>query len=235
MDPITAMIIMALGGAISGGTQLGFGLADRAKGRRLEDQAGDRPDYAIPESVDKAIQMYQQMASGGLPGEGAMKQDIQGQTAQSVGRAGQLADSPVAALTAMGAAQQREASALRDLQVRASQYQAQARQNYAQSVGQRAGYEQEQWRQNQLMPWEIQMNRAMQFQTGGAGNIMGGADALGSTMAQAGGALGTWGMYENMYPDWGGSQGAEFSQGINPASWGNVPPQGNNPNANYYG
>jgi hypothetical protein len=194
------MTLMGGGALLKGGSQLYQGVRDKREGDRLEAQAGERPEYQIPESVDKMIGLYRQMAEQGLPGQGLMEQGIQAQTARTIGAAGQLADSPVAALSALGGAQDREMNALRDLQVRASQYRAQAQQGYASAVGSRSQYEDERWRQNQLMPWEIDMNRSMQLQTQGKGNIMGGIDSIGSGMVQAGSAFGTASMYNGMYP-----------------------------------
>lgn len=204
MEPISMGLMLALmgaGSALKGGSQIFQGIKDKREGQAIEEAAGDRPEYEIPESVDKMIEMYRQMSQTGLPGEDIMKQDIQSQTARTAGTAGQLADSSVGALTALGGAQQREAQALRDLQVRSAQYRQQNQQNYAQAVGSRSQYEQEQWRQNQLLPWEIDMNRAMQLQTQGRGNIMGGIDSIGSGMVQAGSAYGTAQIYKNMYPN----------------------------------
>jgi hypothetical protein len=166
----------------------------------MEEEAGDRPAYQIPESVDKMIEMYRQASQTGLPGEDIMKGDIQAQTARTAGMAGQIGDSSVGALTVLNAAQQRESQALRDLHVRSAQYRQQNKQNYIQAVGSRSQYEDQAWQQNQLLPWEIQMNRAMQYQTQGTGNIMGGLDSLGAGMAQAGSAYGTASIYDRMYP-----------------------------------
>lgn len=167
-------------------TQLLFGLQDRRKGMELEAQAGERPQYEIPESVDKMISMYRQMAQGGMPGEDLARGDIQASTARTATTAGQLADSPIAALTALGGAQQRELGALRDLQQRASMYRSQMQQGYAGVVGNRANFEQEQWRQNQLLPWEIDMNRAMGFQSSGAANIVGGISGMEDSFKEVG-------------------------------------------------
>lgn len=204
-------------GGLGSLAQMGFGIADRVKGKRLEQQAGDRPEYDIPESVDKMIGMYGQMANAGLPGQDLMAQDIQASTARTVGRAGQLADSSVGALGALGAAQEQELGSMRDLQTRAAQYQAQARQNYANAVGQRAQYEDQEWRQNELLPWETTMNRAMGLQSGGAGNIMGAADNLGAMGASAGSYMAGQGMMNAMYPNYGGGQvaGTGYGAGAN--------------------
>lgn len=195
MDPSTLLSLLSggstgLGGLIKGGTQMFQGLADTRKGKRLEEEAGERPEFDIPESVDQVIRMYEQMSRSGLPGQDLMQQDIQASTARTATTAGQLADSPIAALTALGGAQQRELSALRDLQTRAASYQAQARQGLAGAHQMKAGYETEQWRQNQLLPWEIGMNRAMQLQTAGRGNMMAAADTFGSMFALGGEAMG---------------------------------------------
>jgi hypothetical protein len=225
MDPLSIGIALAAGGnLLQAIPQFVYGIQDRRKGKAMEEEVGERPQYTIPKSVDQMIGMYGQMAAQGLPGEDLMKQDIQAQTARTVGSAAQLADSPIGALTALGAAKEREMGALRDLQARASQYRAQTQQNYAQAVGQRSGYEQEQWRQNQLLPWEIDMNRAVQLQSQGAGNVMGGFDALGAGLAGAGSTMATAGMYQGMMPNYGpaatGVYGTQFVPGV-----GDITPQ----------
>lgn len=212
MDPSTLLSLLSggstgLGGLIKGGTQMFQGLADTRKGKRLEEEAGERPEFDIPESVDQVIRMYEQMSRSGLPGQDLMQQDIQASTARTATTAGQLADSPIAALTALGGAQQRELSALRDLQTRAASYQAQARQGLAGAHQMKAGYETEQWRQNQLLPWEIGMNRAMQLQTAGRGNMMAAADTFGSMFALGGEAAG------GMAQQGGGNMSQPVAQG----------------------
>jgi len=186
--------LMAAGGLLKGGTQLGFGIADRRKGKQMEAAAGDRPEYEIPESVSKALSLYEQMASGGLPGYSQSKADIEASTARTIGSASQLADSPVGALTALGGAKDRELAEYRDLNRRAEQFAFQSNQALAGAYGQQAAYQDEAWRQNQLLPWEIAMNRSMQLQTSGGNNIQGAMDSFGSTMATMGSGIASYGM-----------------------------------------
>ena len=223
MEPATAMILGQVANLASQGFNIYQGIKDVRKGNQLEEQAGERPQYEVPDSLDKMIQMYQTMSNQGLPGQGQMERSIQDQTARSVSQAAQLADSPVAALTALNSAQQREAGALRDLQTRAAAYRAQAQQNYAQATGQRAQYEDQQWRQNQLLPWEINMNRAMQLQTQGRGNIMQGIGNTGAGAAQGATDWSRMQTYKGMEPNWGND------------SYDYTPPQNNGYNQNYSG
>src|SRR6056297_2486377 len=118
MDPITIALLAS--GLVSGGIKMYKGWKDKKEAEEIKGEAGPRPEYEMPESVGKMLSVYKNLAEGGMPGEDTLKEDIQASTARTAGKAAQLSDSPVGALTALGGAQQRELGALRDLQVRAA-------------------------------------------------------------------------------------------------------------------
>jgi len=195
---LIGLALMAAGGGTVGGIKLGQGIKDKKKGEAMEAELGDRPEYEMPESFDKMLSTYQDMGNATLPGEDLIKQNIEAQSAKGVGQIGQLAAGSPEAMTGLLGLKDQENAALRDLQIRSAQFQANAKLNSQQGMagvyGQQAGYETEIWRQNQLLPWEIGMNTARDYQTKGKGNVMAGVDTLGSTASQVGGTLagGDW-------------------------------------------
>jgi len=196
---------MSLPSLIQGGAQFFQGRKDIKEAERIKEQGGPRPDYEIPESVGKMVSMYQQLAQGGMPGEDTLKEDIQASTARTAGTAAQLSDSPVGALTALGGAQQRELGALRDLQVRAAQYQTQQRQNLAQAYGQQAQWEDQAWNWNEGRRWQEAQNEYWNMRQSGQANMWGGLDSAMSGVQQGIGAGMQTQMFNQMYPKMGGA------------------------------
>lgn len=215
-------LAMGIPALIGGIAQTGFGISDRKRAKQLEGEAGDRPQYEIPEGLNKMIALYEASARGGLPGEDIMKQDIQGATARGITAAAQLADSPVAALGASQASLAREDMAMNDLRVKSLQYQQMGQQNLARAYGTQAQYQDQQFNINQMQPWEINMNRADAYRFGGSANIFGGIDTAMSGITQGIGAGAQYNAYSNMMPNWG-DQGASSTGGGNQATkYGNV-------------
>jgi 1,4-alpha-glucan branching enzyme len=202
MDPITMALLMAAPQLIGGVTNIIQGVKDRKEAERIKANAGPRPEYEIPESVDKMISLYEQQAAAGMPGEDIYKQDIQASTARTAGAAAQLADSPVAALTALGGAQQREIGALRDLQARAAMYQSQANQQVAQAYGQRAQWENLQFDYNQNQPWQIAQNQYWGLRNQGRQSINQGLDTAMSGIQSGIGAGMQTEQFNQMMPVW---------------------------------
>jgi len=233
MDPVTLGLLMGIPSLIEGGVQTIKGISDTRNAKRIEAKAGNRPQYEIPKGIEDMLSLLQSQTGAGLPGEDLMKQDIQSLTSRNIGQASQLADSPVAALTALGGSQDREMAALRNLQERAAQYQSRANSNLARGYGQQAGYQQEEWRQNQLMPWEIAQNKANAYRFGGQQNIFGGMDTLASGVQGAAGSAAQLDMYQNMMPNYGSSNQqlapyASSQQNTNPADTSSYNNQFNN-------
>jgi len=203
MDPITIALLVGLGVTV---TQTAIkavqGAKDKNEAKALLDKAGIRPDYEMPESVDKMVGMYEQMAQSGLPGEDQMKQDIQGSTARSITAAGQLSDSPIAALGAAQGAQQRELGALRDLSIRSEQFQSQQKRNLAGAYGQEAQWQDAQNSWNQRQPWEIAQNEYWNLRRGGRESINQGIDQAGSGIQQAAGVYAQSQMYGQSAPNY---------------------------------
>jgi hypothetical protein len=172
------------------------GLKKGIEGRRSKqesedilDQAGDRPEYEVPGSIDQMISLFAGLSEGGLPGESLMQEQIEAQTARNIGQVSQLADSPSAALAAAQGVQERERDALRDLQVRATQYQDMAKRQYAQAVGSRAPYEETKWDWEQGRRWQEAQNEAWGLRGMGDYYRMAGSDEFGSAVQDIGGML----------------------------------------------
>jgi hypothetical protein len=224
MDPITIALLLAsaVPGIVSGISQARQGKKQMDKADELIKGAGDRPDYEVPDYINKILRLREDAAKGGLPGEGLMKEDIQATTARGITAAGQLADSPVAALTGAQASLDRERGAMRDLQIRAAQYQRMAEGDLAGAYGTAAQYEDQAFNINQMQPWEIAQNRADAYRFYGGQNRAAGMDTAMSGLAQGLGAAGQGMMYQGMMPSYGGApQGATMG---NPALYNQTNP-----------
>ena len=130
-------------------------LNDDIKGqvRESEENEGTRPVWEMPESVGKQVGLLEQMASGKMPGEDQLKQDIYSSTATGVGQIGQLAAGSSEAMTGLLGLKERETQSLQDLQTKSAMYQSQMNQNLAGAYGQQAEWENLGWDWNEGRRW----------------------------------------------------------------------------------
>jgi len=162
---------MAIGMAIAAGVglvKLGVGIAQRRKGKKLE-EATERPDYEIPAEVFQNLSQAQQMALQGLPAE------QKAQYLQNLQQSGQFAlsqsGSRKAGLTGIGQMQQQQQLGFQDLLARDS---AARQQNQMQVMQQRqnvAGYRDQAFQLNQLNPFYEDVAQARGLQSAGMQNI----------------------------------------------------------------
>ncbi len=162
--------------AATGIAKLGVGIAQRRKGKKLE-EATERPDYEIPEEIFQNLNQAQQMALQGLPAE--QKQ----QYIQNLQQSGQFALSQMgsrkAGLTGVAQLNQQQQFGFQNMLA----MDAQARQqNQMQVMQQRqnvAGFRDQAFQLNQLNPFYEDTARAQALQGAGMQNIMGGLNTIG--------------------------------------------------------
>jgi len=183
MDPITLAMLGMSG--LQGLFQAGTGIYNLVQANKLKKSGAlNMPEYQVPEAVDKYMALAQQAARGDMPGAEQERQGIAQTSAAGVTAASQLADSPVAALGALGRIQGQERASLRDLGIRTAQYRAQAQQNLGQAYLNQAQYQDQAYQYNEFLPWQTAMNQYESYRQAGVQGLMGGADTMGSTAIQ---------------------------------------------------
>ena len=114
-------IPLALLSAIPAITQGITGISQGIKGRRLEREAGERPEYEIPQEVLQALEGYKSRASQTrLPGQSAIEQGIRSSTASTAGRLEEAASDSASLLGALAQTGVGEQQRVRDLGLQAA-------------------------------------------------------------------------------------------------------------------
>ena len=144
---------------------------------------GDRPQYEIPQAQKDFVDLQRVMRRQEMPGESAMIAQQEQAGATTRGAAANLSGADAAAVL-LGESQQR-LRGLRAIGLEAAQYGERQNANYANAVQSMAPWQQEQWQQNQLYPWEIGMNEAQQKWNVGANMSFGGGDQMAAAGIQS--------------------------------------------------
>jgi len=187
----TALLI---GGAIKGVTELGkmwYGHRQKKKGLERQKQAqkmwGSRPTMEVPESVDKMISMYGDMATRTrLPGQDLIEGNIRSSTVTGMDRIQEM-QSGAGGLGAVAEMVAREQDQFSNLGISGAQLQRQAETMQAGAVGQRAGWEQKAWEWNKAQPWSQKYAEAYgeghAMEAAGVQNMWSAATGLGNTIS----------------------------------------------------
>ena len=181
------MAIGAAIGAISGLAQVGFGIADRIKGKRKLKEATsffEENKYDIPPAAKASLGVAERQAQGfRLPGEDIRRAQISQATAGGVGAAQQAATSSSDVLSVLSGLYGQQQTAEQNLAISgAERYDA----NQAQlqkSLGMMAGYEDVEWQQNVLAPYQQMLGQAEAFSSRGGAGIGAGISGIGATGA----------------------------------------------------
>jgi hypothetical protein len=177
---VAAALISAIPAVAKGVT----GLAQGAKGRRLEREAGERPEYEIPQEVLQALEGYKTRASQTrLPGQSAIEQGIRSSTASTAGKLEEAAGSSASLLGALAQTGVGEQQSMRDLGLKSSQYQYQTQEellDYLSKIGQ---YRDKEFALNEMEPWKQAMGASSAMKGAGMQNVMTGiSDSAGLGM-----------------------------------------------------
>jgi hypothetical protein len=188
-----------IGSAVTGGTGIGGIVAGMLISDETKDVIADwrkeYPEYQIPGSIEEQSELLRRRSlQTQLPGQSIMEQQIQGGTAQGIAASREAATSASDLLGATTQLYGQQTQAMTDLQLQAARQQAANELNYAQSLGQRAQYEEQQYMINELIPWQSRMNELMNIQqsamdltTSGISTLAGSGSQLssGSTISSA--------------------------------------------------
>lgn len=206
-----------IGAGISGIGSLaniGFGIADRIKGKKEYDKAQsffEQNKWAIPESAKASLDIARQnAASYRFPGQDFAEQRIGQNTAAGIEQARRVgrSQSDVLAMLSNLYASQNQSEQNLALQG-AQQYQANQR-NFQQALSNYGQLESEKWRYNVLYPYQQMLGRAAQFGDRGTQELNSGFMGLARTGAGYMQSMST----ENMYDAWGKKQGFDTTSDV---------------------
>lgn len=211
-------IIGAIAGGVAGLAQLGMGIADRIKGKRKQKEAQsfyEQNKYAIPEAAKGALGVAERQAQGvRLPGEDIRRAQMQQATAGGVGAAQQVATSASDVLGVLGGLYGQQQAGEQGLAIEGARRYDINQQQLQKSLGMMGQYQDIEWQQNVLAPYQQMLGQAETLQTRGAQGIGAGLGAIGGAAAgqmQMAGA-------ERRFGDWKdymmGSQMSPYGQSI---------------------
>lgn len=187
MFPISPGLIAEAGkkaaGFIPGLIQTGFGIADRIKGKRKLKEAQsffEENKYAIPEGAKGALGVAERQASGlRLPGEDILRSRAAEATSGAVGAAQQAATSSSDILGVLGNVYGQQQQREQDISLAGANRFDQNQAALRGELGRFAGFEQEKWKYNALMPYQQMLGQAEALSSRGTQGISMGLSAIG--------------------------------------------------------
>ena len=231
---IIAGIAAALPGVGTGIQQIIQSNQNKKRGQAITGMSTDEwkkqmgaVDYTIPEGYGE-YKDYQKQLLGlsgreQMPGQDAMRQDINASGATALSGAQNLGGADAAAVL-LGVNQDRQKS-LRQLGIMSSQYQSQqqnqARQNYGQAIGMGAQYEDKAFDYNTWLPQQMKWNQAMDYQNLATQQAASGFDQFSGGVTQGANIWANQQYYNSMQPQQpqGAQQGATPGTGSMNSSW----------------
>tara|TARA_R110002020_G_scaffold1420_1_gene6425 strand:- start:1219 stop:2202 length:984 start_codon:yes stop_codon:yes gene_type:complete len=158
----------------------GVGIYQTQQGKKLAEQAGDRPDYEIPESARRALGTSQLQSLKGMPGA------VKSQMLQEMDRSRMASLRQVqerrGGLGVVSQLEQNQQDAIRQMGIMDIQQREKNIQGLQDMRMKMAGYEEKQG-QDELASWEQQSQAAAAMKGAGMQNIMGGVTGLATSVA----------------------------------------------------
>jgi len=150
--------------------------ADKEAQRR-EDALGASPKFEIPESYTLALNQLKKRQKEQMPGYDEAMAGIQQGAAADMTGAQQLSSGPNAIMAQSGIYGDQMAR-MQDLGARASQWQREQEQRYAQMLQGQAGLEAQQFEYNEWIPWQTQKNEINAMRNAGQSAQKSGSDTM---------------------------------------------------------
>lgn len=180
------MSALLLGSLLSGGLGLAksvIGGIQAAKGKKeLNQLLANRPQYNIPESYTKALGIYQNLATGEMPGLKRSEQLVGESTARTMTGAERGAISSTAYAGSVASAQDKELQAIQNLAQMNAQWSQQQKQNLAGAYNQYGQLQDQQFEYNVNQPWQIKANMASEKAGVGMTNLFSGLGDMSSAV-----------------------------------------------------
>jgi hypothetical protein len=182
---------MALGLAaslIGGGLNLAKGLVGMVQTSRankgINRLLANPVKYKRPEEYAQELNMRKAMAAQGqMPGQAYAEQNIGAAASQARQASQEGAISSNVYQSQVGDIFSKQASAFQDLAAQSEQWQSQQKENLMNTLGKGAQYSDTEWQENQLRPWEMQMNQYQSQKQSGGANLWGGMEGMASGLA----------------------------------------------------
>lgn len=179
--PLPILAVAALASAGSSAFQFINGIKQSRQAAKINPV---RPQYQIPDAVNQATGVAQNMANSAMPGFGQNLAKLGANTASTV-RAAQESGSANNALAVIAAAGDSQNNATNNLYTQNAQFQRQGAQALISQLGTKAQYEDKAWDYNQRKPYEEAAAAKAALTQAGATNTMNGLAGLGSAATQA--------------------------------------------------
>ena len=182
-----AGILGAAVGAVGGLAQVGFGIADRIKGKRKLKEAQsfyEENKFAIPEAAKAALGSAERQAAGvRLPAEDLRRAQIAQATAGGVGAAQQAATSSSDVLGVLSGLYGQQQTAEQELAISGAERFDRNQAMLRGELGRMSDLERERWQYNVLYPAQQMFGQAEALQSRGAQGIGAGIGAIGQAGA----------------------------------------------------
>jgi len=209
-------------GGVAGTAQtlMGFHDLNLAKIRRKQAQDfWSKNKYKIPESAQASLSSAERQASGlRLPGEDLRRAEMQNATAQGLGATYNVAQSGGDVLATLGNIYGQQQANERAMAMEGAQRYDVNQAVLRDELGRMAGYEEERWRFNSLLPYQQMLAQASQYANRGASYISSGVGAMSGVAQNYINEQGAQGRYnESLSSMMGGAQPQQNTQ----AQWAN--------------
>jgi len=151
------------------------GVYQTVKGNQLEKQAGERPEYEIPEEVLQALEATRTRANQTrLPGQSAIESQIKASTASTAGRMSEAAGSSSELLGALAQAGLGEQQNMMNLGIKSAQLQDQRQAELIDFLKKMGSYRDKEFQANEMNPWQEAMAASSAMKGSGMQNIFAG-------------------------------------------------------------
>ena len=176
-------------GGVFGTAEVGMGLRDMWRGKKKRKAAAEfweENKYKIPEGARGALASAERQASGfRLPGEDLRREQLQGVTSQTVGSAQQVGTSSSDVLATLANIGQMQMQAEQGMAIEGAQRYDVNQAVLRDELGRMAGYEEERFRFNQLLPYMQMLEQAQVYSNRGAQMISNGIGTIGGVAASS--------------------------------------------------
>lgn len=180
--PIPAALVAALPAIVSSVpalAQTGVGIAQRIKGKKIAEEAGDRPEYEIPLEVLQALEGMRTLASQTrLPGQSSIESQLRASAATTAGRMTEGAGSSAELLGALSQAGLGEQQGMLNIGIKSAEMQDRRTAdliNMLKSMGQ---YRDKEFMMNEMQPWQDAMKVSSGLRGQGMQNIFAGVSDI---------------------------------------------------------
>ena len=177
---------LAIAGAVQAVGQIGYGIYQNQKAKKLQKDLGPRPKYEYNDA-QRAVQGQLALAQGEAPGLSQQMQGINQNLANTTQNIQTMAPSGAAGLGALVQANASGMQASADVLGQAAQTKLGLQQNYLQGVSGLQNYADKAYEINQLQPYMDKQQRIADMKAAGASNIgagiASGFDTIGSAIS----------------------------------------------------